>query len=176
MKPLISLCVCVICGLSALGFFAFVELGLPQSQSIYHGNWIDLNKNGRMDRYEDPSAPIESRIDDLLSQMNTEEKTAQMATLYGYGRVLNDELPTPAWKQAVWKDGIGNIDEHLNGVVNAGFTKSKLSLPYSTHAESINNVQRFFIEETRLGIPVDFTNEGIRGVAHPRATSFPSRP
>ena len=175
MKLSTSLCVCLICGLGLLGVFAIVQFGSPQSQSIYHGNWIDLNKNGRMDRYEDPSAPIESRIDDLLSQMNIEEKTAQMATLYGYGRVLKDELPTPAWKQAVWKDGIGNIDEHLNGVVSAGFTKSKLSLPYSTHAESINKVQRFFIEETRLGIPVDFTNEGIRGVTHPRATSFPAQ-
>src|SRR5499427_140782 len=146
-----------------------------QSPNIYHGNWIDLNKNGRMDPYEDPSQPIEGRIDDLLSQMTVEEKTAQMATLYGYGRVLMDELPTPQWKQAVWKDGIANIDEHLNGVVNAGVTKSKLALPYSTHAESINTVQRFFIEETRLGIPVDFTNEGIRGLAHPHATSFPSQ-
>src|SRR5262249_10693712 len=32
-----------------------------------------------------------------------------------------------------------------------------------------------FVEETRLGIPVDFTNEGIRGLAHPHATSFPSQ-
>ena len=146
-----------------------------QSPNIYHGNWIDLNKNGRMDPYEDPSQPIERRIDDLLSQMTLEEKTAQMATLYGYGRVLKDELPTPAWKQAIWKDGIANIDEHLNGVVNAGVAKSKLSLPFSTHAESINTVQRFFVEQTRLGIPVDFSNEGIRGLTHPMATSFPAQ-
>ena len=38
----------------------------------------------------------------------------------------------------------------------------------------MNEVQRFFIEETRLGIPADFTNEGLRGVAAPIATSFPS--
>ena len=163
-----------------LFFVLFCVLYVPlafrsQSQSIYHGNWIDLNKNGRMDPYEDPSVPIEKRIDDLLSQMTLEEKTAQMATLYGYGRVLKDELPTPAWKQAVWKDGIANIDEHLNGVVNAGVTKSKLALPFSTHAESVNTVQRFFVEQTRLGIPVDFSNEGIRGLAHPQATSFPSQ-
>jgi beta-glucosidase len=164
---LVAICFCV------LG--TFVLLAAPQSRSIYHGNWIDLNKNGRMDPYEDPSVPVETRVDNLLSQMTVEEKTAQMATLYGYGRVLMDELPTPQWKQAVWKDGIANIDEHLNGVVNAGVPKSKLAVPYSTHAESINTVQRFFIEETRLGIPVDFTNEGIRGLAHPRATSFPSQ-
>jgi beta-glucosidase len=164
-----------IAGTVAFVIAATIILGGPQSGGIYHGNWIDLNKNGRMDPYEDPSVQIDRRIDDLLSQMTLDEKTVQMATLYGYGRVLKDELPTPEWKQAIWKDGIANIDEHLNGVVNAGVVKSKLSLPFSTHADAINKVQRFFIEETRLGIPVDFTNEGIRGLAHPRATSFPSQ-
>ena len=38
-----------------------------------------------------------------------------MVTLYGYKRVLKDALPTPEWKQMLWKDGIGAIDEHLNG-------------------------------------------------------------
>src|SRR5882672_7203882 len=38
----------------------------------------------------------------------------------------------------------------------------------------MNEVQRFFIEDTRLGIPADFTNEGLRGVAFTTATSFPS--
>src|SRR5437870_10074418 len=38
----------------------------------------------------------------------------------------------------------------------------------------MNEVQRFFIEETRLGIPADFTNEGLRGLASFTATSFPS--
>jgi beta-glucosidase len=36
-------------------------------------------------------------------------------------------------------------------------------------------VQRFFIEETRLGIPVDFTNEGVRGIEHVRSTNFPTQ-
>ncbi len=31
------------------------------------------------------------------------------------------------------------------------------------------------MEETRLGIPVDFTNEGIRGLNHDRATMFPAQ-
>ncbi len=45
-----------------------------------------------------------------------EEKTCQMATLYGFGRVAKDELPTPQWHNEIWKDGIANIDEHLNGL------------------------------------------------------------
>src|SRR5712692_8233577 len=84
-------------------------------KDIYHNGWIDLNKNGRMDVYENPKADINQRVDDLLSQMNLAEKTCQTATLYGYARVLKDELPTPDWKNQIWKDGIANIDEHLNG-------------------------------------------------------------
>ena len=87
----------------------------PGTKPIYHSGWIDLNKNGRMDVYENPKIDIEGRISDLLSQMTLEEKTCQTATLYGYTRVLKDELPTSDWKNQIWKDGIANIDEHLNG-------------------------------------------------------------
>ncbi len=83
--------------------------------AVYRDGWLDLNKNGRQDVYENPRANIDARIENLLSQMTIEEKTVQMATLYGYGRVLRDPLPTPQWKQQLWKDGIGNIDEMHNG-------------------------------------------------------------
>ena len=146
---------------------------------IYHKGWIDLNKNGRMDVYEDPSAPIDARIEDLLGQMTLEEKTCQMVTLYGYRRVLADDLPTPEWKNKIWKDGMGAIDEHLNSYVNS---KKVLTpeenpgvWPASNHAKALNTVQKFFIEETRLGIPVDFTDEGIRGVEAYNATNFPTQ-
>jgi beta-glucosidase len=139
---------------------------------MYRDGWIDLNKNGKKDVYEDPSADIAKRLDDLLSRMTFEEKTCQLATLYGFNRVLKDELPTPAWKNEIWKDGIGNIDEHCNGVRGAG---KDCALPASRHAEVVNTVQRFFVEETRLGIPADMTNEGIRGLCHWGATSFPAQ-
>lgn len=140
-----------------------------KAPSIYRKGWIDFNKNGKMDVYEDPSASVDSRIADLLSQMSVDEKTCQLATLYGYKRVVKDELPTPQWKNEVWKDGIANIDEHLNGLA-----KTQYSYPFSKHAEAINTVQRWFVEETRLGIPVDFSNEGIHGLNHDRATTLPA--
>ncbi|WP_200977281.1 glycoside hydrolase family 3 N-terminal domain-containing protein [Echinicola sp. 20G] len=140
-----------------------------QQKNIYHKDWIDFNKNGQKDIYEDPSQPVDKRIKDLLSQMNLNEKTCQMATLYGYKRVLADELPTPEWKNEVWKDGIANIDEQLNGL-----RKTQYSFPYSKHAEAINTIQHWFVEETRLGIPVDFSNEAIHGLNHDQATPFPA--
>ena len=84
-----------------------VKTGKPviTRQNIYRDGWIDLNKNGRKDLYEDPARPVETRIDDLLSQMTLEEKTCQLVTLYGYNRVCAEYLPAPSWKKALWKDG-----------------------------------------------------------------------
>lgn len=145
---------------------------MSQNKNIYKKGWIDFNKNGRMDVYEDPSASVDERVKDLVSQMNLDEKTCQMATLYGSGRVLKDALPHEGWKNEIWKDGIGNIDEEHNGL---GKFRSQYSFPYTKHVETKHIIQRWFIEETRLGIPVDFTNEGIRGLCHDRATYFPSQ-
>jgi len=144
--------------------------------NIYHDGWIDLNKNGKKDVYEDSSQPVEKRIDDLLAQMSLEEKTAQLATLYGYQRVLPDYLPTTNWHKAFWHDGVANIDEELTGYP---YYKKNLPgvafiWPASKHTWALNEVQRFFIEDTRLGVPAEFTDEGIRGVEHFKATDFPT--
>ncbi len=133
--------------------------------------WRDCNRDGVRDAYEDPTLAPERRIDDLLRRMTVDEKTCQMATLYGFGAVLKDQLPTDAWSSEIWKDGIANIDEHLNG-----FRKeTPHDWPPSAHARAINAVQRWFAEKTRLGIPVDFTNEGIRGLSAAQSTCFPNQ-
>lgn len=119
---------------------------------MYKKDYIDFNKNGRMDVYEDPNADIDARVEDLLSQMTVEEKTCQMVTLYGYKRVLPDDLPNPEWKNKLWKDGVGAIDEHLNGFRhwNLPVSDNENVWPASRHAWAINKVQQFFVEETRL--------------------------
>jgi len=151
-----------------------ISISTNAQKKIYHRGWIDFNKNGIKDVYEDPSKEIDIRVADLLSQMNINEKTGQMATLYGYARVLKDELPGPDWKNKIWKDGIANIDEHLNCIPFRESTYTEHSYPYSNHARAINIVQHWFVEETRLGIPVDFTNEAIHGLCHDRATPLPA--
>ena len=156
----------------AINFLFCTPISGGTPDGIYHKGWIDFNKNGKMDLYENPKAPLEDRVQDLLSQMTLEEKTCQMATLYGSGRVLKDALPQDNWKTEVWKDGIGNIDEEHNGL---GAFKSEYSFPYAKHVNAKHTIQRWFVEKTRLGIPVDFTNEGIRGLCHDRATYFPAQ-
>jgi len=158
LKNLITLCL-----------LSSVLIG-QSNNSIYKKGWIDLNKNGTKDVYEDPSESIDDRVDDLLSKMNMNEKTMQLTTLYGYGRILMDELPTDDWKNQIWKDGIANIDEHINGYSNKFGIFNENAYPYSDHSKAMNKVQKWFIENTRLGIPVDFTNEGMYGLKHERST------
>ncbi|AYL94679.1 glycoside hydrolase family 3 N-terminal domain-containing protein [Mucilaginibacter celer] len=164
-RVFVASAVCISFGLSASA----------QQSNIYHKGWIDFNKNGKMDVFEDPSQNIDKRVADLVSQMTVEEKTCQMATLYGYKRVLKDEMPIPNWKNEVWKDGIANIDEELNNLTShTDDAPTQYSYPFSKHASAINTIQKWFVEETRLGIPVDFTNEGIHGLNHDRATPLPA--
>lgn len=162
--------------LSAMTLFIPSGMCLAQTgrSSIYHKGWIDFNKNGVKDIYEDPSRSVQDRVEDLLSQMNMDEKTCQLTTLYGYKRVLADSLPTAEWKTRVWKDGIANIDEQLNGVGKGYWTARELIYPFSNHVEALHKIQKFFVEETRLGIPVEFSNEGIHGLNHTKATPLPA--
>jgi beta-glucosidase len=113
----------LICIVQLLSYSAFA-----QNKDIYKQGWIDFNKNGVQDIFENPSVSIDERAEDLLSRMTLEEKTCQLATLYGSGRVLEDAGPTPKWKTEIWKDGIGNIDEQANGLGKFG---SKISFPYA---------------------------------------------
>lgn len=136
----------------------------PQKKDIYKKGWIDFNKNGKKDIYEDPTQDVEKRLDDLISQMTLEEKAGQLVTYYGFNKVLEDSVPTLAWKQTALRNGVANIDEHLNGEI---YDLKRL-------VACMHETQRFFVEYTRLGIPVDFSNEGIRGLCAPKATSFPS--
>ena len=174
MKKLILLASLLLSGQSIWASVPEIEDIEVRKSTIYKKGWIDFNKNGQKDVYEDPTQSIHKRVEDLLSQMTVEEKTCQLATVYGYGRILKDSLPTEGWKNEVWKDGIANIDEQLNGLGKAYRKNYELIYPYSNHVKAIYKTQRWFVEETRLGIPVDFSNEGIHGLNHTKATALPA--
>ena len=142
------------------------ELHKRKTRSTKKG-WIDLNKNGVKDVYEDPEAPIEARVQDLLNQMTLEEKSCQMATLYGFGRVLKDSLPTEGWKNEIWKDGIANIDEQLNGVGSARRRTPDLIYPFSNHAEAINKNAALVHRRNTPGHPC-----GLLQRRHPRLEPY----
>src|SRR5271156_4837676 len=67
---------------SCLLFALVVSAAEP---SIYHDGWIDLDKNGKKDVYEDPSRPVAMRVNDLLKRMTLDEKIGQLEQA-GFGK------------------------------------------------------------------------------------------
>ena len=66
MKKFLSIAFCLSAG--------FV---MAQKKNIYQKGWIDFNKNGTKDVFEDPQQPVEKRVVDLVSQMTLEAKTCR---------------------------------------------------------------------------------------------------
>jgi beta-glucosidase len=119
--------------------------------------------------YRDRSRPIDERVEDLLSRMTLEEKVAQML---GIWRQKDDALVDesgrfdPARAAARFGDGHGLGQIGRPSDAGGGRTARQ-------NAELTNDIQRFFIERTRLGIPVIFHEECLHGQAAPEGTSFP---
>lgn len=127
-----------------------------------NSQFIDANKNGKMDVYENPEANIEDRVDDLLSKMNLDEKIAQMKSVSEL-QLDNQE---------------GNLSKRGNINKNIEFGLGQLSRSgedlYPTQTvEKLNNLQKFLLEETRLGIPAIIHEECLHGVMMEGATIFP---
>ncbi len=117
--------------------------------------------------YRNPGLPICKRVADLLGRMTLEEKVAQMLSLWKQReRILVPGTATLDNKglRELCGDGMGQITRP--GDLNGGLS------PVAT-AELTNALQRFFIEETRLGIPVIFHEECLHGLAARDATSYP---
>ncbi len=71
-------------------------------------NWIDRNNNDIVDPYEDPSLPIEERVEDLLSRMTLEEKIQQMSGIITdpYSTPDNTRLGIPGFRFADGPHGV----------------------------------------------------------------------
>lgn len=114
--------------------------------------------------YKNASQPIDERVADLLGRMTLEEKVAQMICIWGQKKtMLFDEEGNLSNLEAL-KDGIG----HIGRLSDTGNGQGAVAM-----AELANTLQRFFVENTRLGIPVIFHEECLHGLAGPDATSYP---
>ena len=80
---------------------------MAEEESLYNKTWVDFNKNGKKEIYENQKKTDSERIDDLISRMNLKEKTCQLATLYGYGNFLDDQLPKKNWKNEIFIPDLG---------------------------------------------------------------------
>jgi beta-glucosidase len=119
--------------------------------------------------YRNPALSIEERTADLLSRMTLEEKAAQMVCVWqGKAAKLVDEQGRfdKAKALANFADGSGLGQVGRPSDAGGGRTARQM-------AELTNDIQRFFVENTRLGIPVIFHEECLHGHAAPEGTSFP---
>lgn len=111
--------------------------------------------------YLDSSLKLEERVADLLERMTIEEKTAQLMGLWNGGvedfkpEVLND----PAMMQEIFGKGCHSVHP------------SPLNIRDTVRMRNI--IQKFLTEETRLGIPAIFVDEGQHGMMRPESTVFP---
>lgn len=120
-----------------------------------------------MEKYKNPALTPDERAKDLLSRMTLEEKVAQMDMIRGV------ELATK-----VHEAHFCAVDENSDfqwdkvkesfGDKGMGFVHDVYSVP-----AVLNKLQRYLVEETRLGIPCIFTGEALHGLSYPGATIFP---
>ncbi|MFA9392519.1 MAG: glycoside hydrolase family 3 N-terminal domain-containing protein [Prolixibacteraceae bacterium] len=135
--------------------------------------------NSELPDYKNPEVSVEKRVDDLLSRMTLEEKIAQM---WGVNSEIKDSIVvSPSGDINIDKikpllpNGIGQItrpSEVLGGRSQTGDKEALSNTPY-LNAVLTNKLQKYFIEETRLGIPAIFHEECLHGLAAIDGTSYP---
>ncbi|KAI0022919.1 glycoside hydrolase family 3 protein [Xylariomycetidae sp. FL0641] len=112
--------------------------------------------------YKDPSAPVESRIADLLSRMSIEDKAAQLLQ----GDVTN-------WLDADTGD-INSTGLEWSMGKRAGQFYVGTYTTWEDLTHGIKLGQDYLMENTSLGIPAFVQTEGIHGFLVPNATIFNS--
>ena len=114
--------------------------------------------------YKKANEPVRSRVDDLLGRMSLKEKVQQTLCIYAKKGNFQDEQGNYNKEKAskLFQTGVGRIAE-------VGFVKNSAR----EMAELTNEIQKYYREETRLGIPVLFHEEGLHGQMAKSATSFP---
>ena len=129
--------------------------------------------------YRDATAPIPARVADLMARMTLEEKVAQIRTAWAAkGDMIDDLAFVPERASAAFPHGIGHVTRPSDkrGVPGisgaAGGTAARWRTPEQT-VEFINALQRWALEDTRLGIPVLLHEESLHGYMATEATMFP---
>jgi beta-glucosidase len=112
--------------------------------------------------YLDPALAVADRVDDLLGRMTLEEKLAQLGSIWVF-EVLDGDRVDPGKAQQRLSAGIGQITRV------AGAT----SFAMPVVAALANEIQRFLVERTRLGIPAIVHEECLHGLVARDAVCFP---
>ena len=124
--------------------------------------------------YKDASAPIPARVEDLLKRMTLQEKIAQMLCVWGDKvQIFDANLQFDEAKaKAKFPDGVGQLARPQD---RKGAFSPRIAPPRGVKEtiDLTNAVQRWAVNDTRLGIPVIFHEEGLHGYATKDTTHFP---
>jgi beta-glucosidase len=112
--------------------------------------------------YQDAKVATADRVDDLLSRMTLDEKIAQVGSAWVY-ELLSGTHFAPEKAEKLLKNGIGHITR-VGGASNVGPNES---------LRLANEIQKFLLEKTRLGIPAIVHEECCSGYMALTATAFP---
>lgn len=129
--------------------------------------------------YRDPKAPVDLRVEDLLSRMTLDEKVAQLITLSRTKRdIMDDSRAFDAAKASkAYPDGFGQVarPSDRGGAATANNNPADTTGRWRAPADTIRfvNDAQAWARTTRLGIPVLFHEECLHGYMAPTATSFP---
>ena len=117
-------------------------------------------------KFKDPSVSPEERAEDLLSRMTLREKIAQLDMKFGSNycteKEENDNCSVKETSDYNWELLKKDFPDGL------GYVHDNYSVP-----SVMNKIQKFFIENSRLGIPVIFTGEALHGICGTRGTVLP---
>ncbi|CAM3873510.1 Periplasmic beta-glucosidase precursor [Vibrio aerogenes CECT 7868] len=126
-----------------------------------------------MEKYKNPDVSIPERVADLLSRMTPEEKIAQMGAQW---LILKDNGDHEDRELEI---GENDAQKSVRQRLSQGI--GQITRPLGTHSVSaaegvaaLNQLQKFLIEETRLGIPAIPHEECLVGLMAEGATLFPS--
>jgi beta-glucosidase len=112
--------------------------------------------------YQNSSLPVEERAADLLSRMTLAEKIAQLGSIWIF-EVLEDMKFSPIKAKKLFSQGLGQVTR-IGGAS---------SLDPAAGAELANTIQKYLLENTRLGIPAMIHEECCSGYMARDATCFP---
>ena len=116
--------------------------------------------------YKDKSQPIEKRVRDLLSRMTPEEKFWQLFMIPGD----LDNADTAQYRSGLF--GF-QVSAAAKGDAGGQLLKYATKENANTLAKKINAIQKYFVEKTRLGIPIIPFDEALHGLVREGATVFP---
>src|SRR5262245_37739536 len=114
------------------------------------------------DIYKDSTKSIQQRVDDLVDRMDLDEKLAQLGCVWSTQLVADDRF-SPGRAAELIPHGTGHVTR-----IGAA---TGLRPPES--AAFANEIQRFLIDHTRLGIPAIIHEESVAGLTARDATQFP---